>query len=772
MTAREVFSRRLIAIGVVLAASVLPVASAFAQTPTFVRSDYPLATNDLIAADLNGDGRPDLAGIAAGGAAVLLGNGDGTFQPIVTYPVFSWSQALIAGDFNSDGHLDLMVTINDVNIGLSLLTGRGDGTFNPAVHFPNVAGFDAPAIAADDLDNDGKLDLVIGHNAACYTVCVISKVITVMRGNGDGTFQPARVITVGSSTDQIAIGDFNRDGIKDLGLASSAARVLLLLGVGDATFVQQPTLTLLADTGFVNASDIDVADFNRDTIQDLVVAIASNGSRTAILIGNGDGTFQAPSIITEPEIRVPQFQAVADYNGDGFQDLAMALGYGSNGLMEIRNGNGDGTFGPLVLYLQPPPLSSIGGIHIITADFNGDGKPDIALNYGGASAGVVALRNTTGTAPAVTLSSVTVSPSTVVGGGSSTATIRLSGAAPAGGAVVALSSSSNAATVPGTVTVPAGSTSRAATITTIAVTASTPATVSAVYKGVTRSTTLTVTPATPSAPSLISPANQATVALPVTLDWSDVSGAASYLIHVDDSSTFPAPRVVEQTVAASQLTVTSLAARQHWWRVRGVNSAGTAGSWSLVRSFTPQGAATPTALSAMSVNPTSVVGGNGSQGTVTLTAAAPSGGFVVTLSDNSSAGSAPASVTVAQGTTSATFAIATTTVTASTPVTITAAAGTVTRTATLTVTPAGQNATLTVTATGRSGERVTSSPTGINVAVGSSGSASFTSGTSITLSVSNGRDAIWSGACSSGGNKRRTCTFTLNAAASVTANVQ
>jgi hypothetical protein len=122
--------RFVLALGISMA---LVPASVFAQSPTFVRSDYPLATNDLIAADLNGDGRPDLAGIAASGAAVLLGNGDGTFQPIVTYPVFSWSQALTAGDFNGDGRVDLIVTINDINIGLSLLTGRGDGTFNPAV---------------------------------------------------------------------------------------------------------------------------------------------------------------------------------------------------------------------------------------------------------------------------------------------------------------------------------------------------------------------------------------------------------------------------------------------------------------------------------------------------------------------------------------------------------------------------------------------------------------------------------------------------------------
>jgi len=132
----------------------------------------------------------------------------------------------------------------------------------------------------------------------------------------------------------------------------------------------------------------------------------------------------------------------------------------------------------------------------------------------------------------------------------------------------------------------------------------------------------------------------------------------------------------------------------------------------------------------------------------------------------------PASVTVAQGATGATFSIATSSVGVSTPVTLAASAGGVTRTATLTLNPPGQQATLTVTATGRSGERVLSSPSGINVSVGSTGSASFATGTSITLSVTNGRDAIWSGACSSGGDKRKTCTFNLAGSASVTANVQ
>jgi hypothetical protein len=470
-----------------------------------------------------------------------------------------------------------------------------------------------------------------------------------------------------------------------------------------------------------------------------------------------------------------------------------------------------------------------------------------------------------------TLSSLSVSPSSVVGGSSSTGTVTLSSAAPSGGTTVTLSDNSTAATVPASVSVNAGLTSRTFTITTGSVTGSTPVTISGSAGGATRTATLTVNPAAPAAPSLLSPAGGATVALPATFDWSDVSGATSYRIQIDDSSNFSAPRVVDQTLTVSQFTTGSLPIRQHWWRVRGINSSGTAGPWSSVRTFTPQstpvapslsaislnpasvlggssssGTATltsaaptggaivtltssdtttatvpasvtvpagstsatfavttspvlatstatitgayggttrtaslsvtppgaPAALSGVSVNPAILTGGTASQGTITLTAPAGAGGFAVSLSSDNTAATVPGSVTVAQGSTSATFAIGTSSVATSTPVTITATTAGVTRTATLTLTPPAQGVTLTVTASGRSGERITSSPAGINVSVGASGSAQFAAGTSITLSVTNGRDAIWSGACSSGGGKARNCTFTINANASVSANVQ
>ena len=476
-----------------------------------------------------------------------------------------------------------------------------------------------------------------------------------------------------------------------------------------------------------------------------------------------------------------------------------------------------------------------------------------------------------------TISAVSLSQTSVVGGNSITVTVRLSAPAPTGGAVVSLSDNSSATAVPASVTVAAGATTATFTVTTSAVTTSTSATIAAVYAGVTQTVALTVNPVAgpppppvPAAPSLISPASRDTVAQPVTFDWSDVANAATYEIQIDDFSTITAPFLASQIVNVSQVTIAGLPAQRLWWRVRAINASGVAGLFSSTQSFTAQAAAaaslsavsvnpasvvggisstgtvtltgaapsggavvtlssnnmsvagvpasvmvaagatsatftvtttavianasatltgayntvsrtatftvtpvlSPASLNAVTLNPASVTGGTTSQGTVTLTSAAPSGGLVVSLASDAGAATVPASVTVAAGATSATFTITTTTVTTATTVTVTGSSGGAVRAALLTVNPPGQSVTLTVTASGRSGERVTSSPAGINVTVGSTGSAGFTSGTAITLSVTNGRDAIWSGACSSGGNKAKTCTFTITGTGTVIGNVQ
>jgi hypothetical protein len=392
----------------------IPLASAQStQSPTFTIQSYPLLGNSHIAVDLNGDGILDLAGPGANGAAVMLGNADGTFRARVNFQAGGQTQDLAAGDFNSDGKQDLAVTINSAQIGLALLTGNGDGTFNAPVNFPNTTGVDAPAIVATDVNNDTRLDLLIAHTLACFTApCVSSDDLTIMLGNGNGTFQSSQM-DVGIGMSEIAVGDFNRDGSKDVAIAGSSARLYLLRGNGNGSFVQQPTLTLIPGENHLgeDGTDIDIGDFNRDGIQDLVVAVALNGSRTVILIGNGDGTFRAPQVITEPQIRIPRYQAVADYNGDGSQDLALSLGWGFQGMVEILKGNGDGTFQPLVLYDPAPADSSTAGGDLVSGDFNRDGKPDLALQVRGAFPALHILINTTNAAPPGPLAAPTlVSP--------------------------------------------------------------------------------------------------------------------------------------------------------------------------------------------------------------------------------------------------------------------------------------------------------------------------------------------------------------------------
>jgi hypothetical protein len=390
-------SRPAIALFVFAAACAMALSEVSAQVATFTTQQYPLLGNTHIAADLNGDGKVDLAGAGANVVSVMLGNGDGTFGAKTDFPVAADPQAVAAGDFNSDGKVDLIATLNDPQSSLALLTGTGTGTFNPPIYFPNTSGFDSPAIAATDLNSDGKLDLVVMHNIGCYTApCTAADSITILLGNGDGTFQTPSEVDVGTGPFAMAVLDLNGDGIKDVAIGGGNTELSILLGVGNGTFVQQPVVTLVPGGDLFSAcNDIGVGDLNRDGIQDLVVPLG-NGEGNAILIGNGNGTFQVKSRIQIDETFAPLHVAVADYNRDGLLDIARTMGDGTNGLMQIMNGNGDGTFQAPINYLKPPPGSSIGGIVIISGDWNADAKPDIAFVVGGASIALDVLTNTTG----------------------------------------------------------------------------------------------------------------------------------------------------------------------------------------------------------------------------------------------------------------------------------------------------------------------------------------------------------------------------------------
>jgi hypothetical protein len=289
------------------------------------------------------------------------------------------------------------------------------------------------------------------------------------------------------------------------------------------------------------------------------------------------------------------------------------------------------------------------------------------------------------------LQSLTLSPISVAGGNTVQGTVVISFPAPAGGTSVTLSTNSSAAQPPAIVVVPQGLTTANFTVATSPVSSNTLATITAFFVTSTKSANLTITPGgasppTPGTPTLVSPANGAQPAQPVTLDWNNTSNAASYEIQLDDSSNFSAPLVRSLTSTASQVSVTGLSSVQHWWRVRAKNSAGVAGNWSASGRFTPMAAPATATLTAVNVSPASVAGGNTSQGTITLSAAAPAGGALVSLtSSNAAVATVPVSVNVAAGSSNANFTVSTTTVTAAMPVTISATYNGLTRTTTLTV---------------------------------------------------------------------------------------
>jgi len=365
-------------------------------TPAFATGGT--GTRGVTVADLNGDGFLDVAAThpASNTVGVLLGNGTGGFAPRATFAAGTNPIAITSGDFDGDGDGDLAIVNATANTA-TILLGAGDGTFTPGATVAIAAG--ATSIAAADLNQDGVLDLAIGATNTVQT----------LRGNGSGGFTAGGSISLlllGLPA-SIAVGDFDHDGRADLAVSTSLA-VLVIKGTGGGGFGLPLSLAVTLNNRAIAAADLD-GDGELD------LAIANGAASVTVFFGTALGVFGSATTLSVTG--VPQQVVTGDFDGDGGKDVvALSDGYatlfhgagrtftsagariatGGAGALVAGNLNGDGAADLVVANAATSTVSVVLGgpaglagaralvagtasNATVTADFNEDGRPDLAV---------------------------------------------------------------------------------------------------------------------------------------------------------------------------------------------------------------------------------------------------------------------------------------------------------------------------------------------------------------------------------------------------------
>lgn len=371
------------------------------QTQYFVGA----SPQGLAVGDINGDGWLDIVASSYDSlsARVLFGNGDGTFGTAIPNYVSNYSTAVALGDLNGDGKLDLVAAVDQYAVAALQRPHALSGPFDPAAYIDLGSQFFlAPSIALIDVNNDGRLDIV-GQSSYAET-------ISILLGNGDGTFQPLQPMMSISGVDGPArFADVDGDGRLDLVFTrsshngTSVGTLYVVRGNGDGTFSQALfTAPIVGPENLLATGDV-----NGDGKTDIVTMGGLHS--ITVRFGNGDGTFPTRSDFDIPDFYVPVGLAIGDVNGDGKADFIVPYG---GGIVGVMLGNGTGGFSTnLRLPFAGDPAS------LVLADFNKDGALDMAI-VDQASGTVSILMNHLPVAPAtnsVTTNEDTASASVAIG---------------------------------------------------------------------------------------------------------------------------------------------------------------------------------------------------------------------------------------------------------------------------------------------------------------------------------------------------------------------
>jgi len=368
---------------------------------------------NLVTADFNGDGFPDVAysgvrsaDLTQAGFDVMLGSSHGVLGAPTFVSVINcgWATEWVAaGDVNGDGKADIVATVNNNCVTsqgqVAVLSGLGTGKFSKPVYYSTGSTAQPGDVFLEDLNGDGKPDMVISNSDGT---------ISILLNKGKGIYGTATLISsvaaLSPHLNALAIADFNGNGKLDIAAASYypgnySGNVYLLLGNGDGTF--QAPITTVAAPEYVYTNTLAAGDFNHDGKMDLLVTLEGStgcsgwygAAAYIVLIGNGNGAFTPGSLICTGG-DYPQYAVVADFNGDGKLDafIPMLEESGKNPYGPVLlEGNGDGTFTRLgeteyqwangaegdvfkgAFYVGPTSRGAV------VADFNGDGTPDIAV---------------------------------------------------------------------------------------------------------------------------------------------------------------------------------------------------------------------------------------------------------------------------------------------------------------------------------------------------------------------------------------------------------